>query len=174
MNSSFGLTARAIMLGLALILASFWGSASARDEVCVYDERDWKGDRFCTSESIGNLADEDWNDDIASLEVDEGLEVILYENANFRGRSVRVMEDVDHIRHGLDHEVSSMKIIRHGEEDHHGSRGDKPHNNYPASDGWQLQQFCNCQTQKRCYVKKTHSGHEVGECLFDCPSGCKG
>jgi len=162
------------VFGVALVLGMYGDEASARDEVCVYDEKDWKGDRFCTGESVPNLADEDWNDAIASIEVDEGVEVILYENADYKGRSVRVMEDADHIRHGLDHDVSSLEIVRPGEENHHQSRGDKPHTQYPAGDGWQLQQFCNCNTQKRCYVKKTNAGHEVGECLFDCPQGCKG
>ena len=64
------------ILSVLLILGLYSGLASARDEVCFYDQRDWKGDRFCTSESIRNLADEDWNDDIASIEVDEGIEVI--------------------------------------------------------------------------------------------------
>lgn len=75
------------ILSVLLILGLYSGLASARDEVYVYDQRDWKGDRFCTSESIRNLADEDWNDDIASIEVDEGIEVILYEDSNFRGQS---------------------------------------------------------------------------------------
>ena len=78
----------ASMLSVAMVLGMFGSPASARDEVCVYDERDWRGDRFCTAHSIRNLADEDWNDDIASIEVDEGLEVILYEHADYRGRSV--------------------------------------------------------------------------------------
>ena len=174
MNTSGNPLIRRAMLSVVLVLGLNSGPASARDEVCVYDHRGWKGDGFCTADSVGNLADEDWNDDIASIEVDEGMEGILYENANYQGRSVRVMEDADHIRHGLDHNVSSLEIVRPGEENHHQSRGDEPHTNYPASEGWQLQQFCNCQTQKRCYVKKTSGGHDVGECLFDCPQGCKG
>jgi len=133
------------ILSVLLILGLYSGLASARDEVCVYDQRDWKGDRFCTSESIRNLADEDWNDDIASIEVDEGIEVILYEDSNFRGQSLRVMEDADHIRHAR----------------------------YAASDGWKLQQYCNCKTNKRCYIRQANGKREVGECLFDCPQGCK-
>lgn len=174
MNTSTKPILIATMLGMTLILGLHWSPAQARDEVCVYDERDWKGDQFCTADSIRNLADEDWNDDIASIEVDQGIEAILYEHADYQGRSVRVMEDADHIRHGLDHEVSSLKIVRPGEENHHRSRGDKPHAHHPASQGWQLQQYCNCRTHKRCYVKKTNGGHKVGECLFDCPQGCKG
>jgi len=165
---------RVTIFSVVLVLGLYCGLASARDEVCVYDQKDWKGDRFCTEDSIRNLADEDWNDDIASIEVEKGTEVILYEDSNFRGRSVRVMEDADHIRHGLDHGVSSLEIIRPGHENHHQSRGDKPHVNYPADQGWQLQQYCNCRTKKRCYVRQTSAGREVGECLFECPQGCKG
>ncbi len=161
------------ILSVGLIFVFFSSLASAHDEVCVYDQEDYRGDRFCTSDSIRNLKDENWNDDIASIEVERGMEVILYEDSNFRGRSLRVMEDHDYIGHGLDHAVSSLEIIRPGHENHHQSRGDKPHVNYPSNDGWKLQQYCNCKTKKRCYVKQTSSGRQVGECLYDCPQGCK-
>ena len=175
MNTSINTPLKVTMLGMALILGLYWSPAQARDEVCVYDDRDFNGDRFCTGDSIRNLADEGWNDDIASIEVDRDVEVVLYEHADYQGRSVRVLDDADHIRNGLDHEVSSLKIIRPGGEDHHHrSTNHESHPQYPASQGWQLQQFCNCRTHKRCYVKKTGSGHEVGECLFNCPQGCKG
>ena len=68
---------KVIMLSAIFVLGSLCSQAFARDEVCVYDQRDWQGDRFCTSESIRNLSDEDWNDDIASIEVDQGVEVIF-------------------------------------------------------------------------------------------------
>lgn len=165
MNTLNNSLTKVIILCLVLVFGLYCGSASARDGVCVFDKEDWKGDRFCTEDSIRNLADEDWNDKIASIEVDQGIEVILYEDSNFRGSSVRVVEDADRIRHGLDHEVSSLEIIRPGDEN--------PHVSYPASQGWQLQQYCNCRTKKRCYVRQTSGGREVGECLFDCPQGCK-
>ncbi|MGI9535599.1 MAG: peptidase inhibitor family I36 protein [Desulfocapsaceae bacterium] len=174
MNTSTNPLIKGAMLSVLLIFGSFCSLASASDEVCVYDQTDWQGDRFCTEDSIRNLKDEGWNDDIASIEVDQGIEVILYEDSNFRGRSVRVMEDADHIRHGLDHAVSSLEIIRPGHENHHQSRGDKAHVSYPASQGWKLQQYCNCKTKKRCYVRQANGKREVGECLFDCPKGCKG
>ena len=173
MNTSITPFIKGTILSVVLVLGLSCGLASARDEVCVYDQRDWKGDRFCTTESIRNLADEGWNDDIASIEVDQGTEVILYEDSNFRGRSVRVMEDADHIRHGLDHEVSSIEILRPGHDNHHQSRGNQEHVKYPASKGWKLQQYCNCRTNKRCYVRNSDGKREVGECLFDCPKGCK-
>ena len=161
------------ILSVGLIFVFFSSLASARDEVCVYDEEEYRGDRFCTSDSIRNLKDENWNDDIASIEVERGMEVILYEDSNFRGRSLRVMEDHDYIGHGLDHAVSSIEIIQPGHENHHQSRGDKPHVNYPSNDGWKLQAYCNCKTKKRCYVRQANGKREVGECLYDCPKGCK-
>ena len=173
MNALIHHFTRVSILSTLLILGLLCGLASARDQVCVYDQRDWQGDRFCTSDSVRNLKDENWNDDIASIEVDQGVEVILYEDSNFRGRSVRVMEDADHIRHGLDHAVSSLEIIRPGHENHHQTRGDKEHVRYAASAGWKLQPLCNCKTNKRCYVRQAGGKREVGECLFDCPQGCK-
>ncbi len=173
MKTSINPLIRVTMLSLVLVFGLSCGLASARDEVCVYDQEDYRGDRFCTSDSIRNLKDENWNDDIASIEVERGMEVILYEDSNFRGRSLRVMEDHEYIGHGLDHAVSSIEIIRPGHENHHQSRGDKPHVNYPSNDGWKLQQYCNCKTKKRCYVRQAGGKREVGECLYDCPQGCK-
>ncbi len=173
MKTSINPLFRVTMLSLVLIFGLSCGLASARDEVCFYDQEDYRGDRFCTSDSIRNLKDENWNDAIASIEVERDMEVILYEDSNFRGRSLRVMEDHEYLGHGLDHAVSSIEIIRPGHENHHQSRGDKPHVNYPASQGWQLQQYCNCKTKKRCYVRQANGKREVGECLFDCPQGCK-
>lgn len=161
------------ILSVILLLGLSCSLAAARDSVCVYNQRDWQGDRFCTDDSIRNLADKGWNDEIASIEVDQGIEVILYEDSNFRGQSLRVMEDADHIRHGLDHEVSSIEIIRPGNENHHQSRGDAPNPRYAADQGWKLQPYCNCKTNKRCYVREAGGKREVGECLYDCPQGCK-
>ena len=112
METSINPLIKVTMLSLVLVFGLSCGLASAREEVCVYDQEDYRGDRFCTSDSIRNLKDENWNDDIASIEVDRDMEVILYEDSNFRGRSLRVMEDHDYIGHGLDHAVSSIEIIR--------------------------------------------------------------
>jgi len=54
---------RVTIFSVVLVLGLYCGLASARDDVCVYDQKDWKGDRFCTEDSIRNLADEDWNDE---------------------------------------------------------------------------------------------------------------
>ena len=90
MKTSINPLIRVTMLSLVLVFGLTCGLASARDEVCVYDQEDYRGDRLCTSDSIRNLKDKNWNDDIASIEVERDMEVILYEDSNFRGRSLRV------------------------------------------------------------------------------------
>jgi hypothetical protein len=176
--------------------------AFARDEVCFYDEPDYDGEHFCTSHSIRNLANDDWNDDISSMELYGDIEVVLFEHADYRGRSHHYTRDTGRIRGRLDNEASSLKIIGYGgyrwekenidrsqgrydweensydtgrsRSEYYKHSGESSNNhkvlNKESNDGWQLQQFCNCRTGKRCYVK----GHSVGQCVFQCPSGCKG
>ncbi len=50
MKNSINPLFRVTMLSLVLIFGLSCGLASARDEVCFYDQRDYRGDRFCTSE----------------------------------------------------------------------------------------------------------------------------
>ena len=69
----------------------------------------------------------------------------------------------------MDHNVSSIKIVSADGGGNDGNGDNALSNKYPASQGWQLQQYCSCKSGKRCYVR----GHEVGECVFECPSGCK-
>jgi len=159
----------AVMLSAALITGLYSNSASARDEVCVYEKKDYEGDEFCTAHSISNLAEVDWNDDISSIELRGDIEVILYKNADYRGKSTRLSGDTSHLRNGMDNKASSLKIVSADGGGNDGSAGNSLSNKYPANQGWRLQQYCSCNSGKRCYVR----GQEVGECVFECPSGCK-
>ncbi len=170
MNLYIKLPLMALMLSAALIAGLYSNSASAQNEVCVYDKKDYKGDEFCTARSIPNLADEDWNDDIASVEIRGNVEVILYENADYKGKSTRLSGDTSRLRGSMENNVSSIKIVSAGGDGGDAADGgDALSSMYPASQGWQLQQFCSCKTGKRCYVR----GTEVGQCVLACPSGCK-
>ena len=55
-----------------------------------------------------------------------------------------------------------------------GSAAGDGNKSYSPDDGWELQRYCNCRTNKRCYVRHHDGDREVGKCLFDCPHGCKG
>ena len=57
------------ILGMVLIFGTLIPDARARDEVCVYDTQDYKGEEFCTSRDISNLGDYGWNDKNSSVSV---------------------------------------------------------------------------------------------------------
>lgn len=45
---------------------------------------------------------------------------------------------------------------------------------FSERDGWELQPYCSCRTNKRCYVRTKPDGNtEYGPCQFDCPGGCR-
>ena len=45
---------------------------------------------------------------------------------------------------------------------------------FNAADGWMLQRYCSCLTEKRCYVRRRDDGvNEYGPCQYDCPEGCR-
>ena len=163
-------------LCLFILFCVHSNNANARDEVCVYEKKDYDGEEFCTTRSVANLDDYGWNDSISSVSVNGNAEVILYKNANFRGKSVQYSGDTSRLRGGMDNETSSLRIVVGGVVENTGSSsngGSNQSSQYPASEGWQLQTYCNCASGKRCYVRR-HSGQtEVGACTFECPSGCK-
>lgn len=165
------------ILCLPLLLTVYSHNANARDEVCVYDKKDYNGEEFCTTRSIPNLDDYGWNDSISSLSVNGNATVILYRNANFKGNSIQYSGDTSRLRGRMDNEVSSLRIVVGGVVENTGSSNSNSSGNqssqYPASEGWQLQTYCNCASGKRCYVRRRSGQTEVGACTFECPSGCK-
>ena len=159
-----------VVFYLGLFVGLFSSSAVARDEVCVYEDKDYKGDELCLSRSITNLADEGWNDAISSIEIHGNKEVILYEHADYKGKSLHLSGSTSNLRRGMDDNVSSIEIVGSNSSTQEvKDGGDTLSSKYPASQGWRLQQYCNCATGKRCYVR----GGEVGACIKECPSGCK-
>lgn len=45
---------------------------------------------------------------------------------------------------------------------------------FSAAEGWTLQKYCNCRTEKRCYIRQRSDGvQEFGPCQYDCPDGCR-
>ena len=167
------------ILCLSILLSVYSQNTNARDEVCVYEEKNYNGEEFCTTRSIANLEDYGWNDSISSLSVGGNANVILYKNANFRGKSIQYSGDTSRLRGGMDNEVSSLKVVVGGVEENTGTSSgssnnqSNPGSQYPASEGWKLQVYCNCASGKRCYVRRRSGQTEVGACIFECPSGCK-
>lgn len=159
------------VLSAFLISLAFTQNASARDEVCVYTKKDYEGEEFCTSRSVANLADYDLNDKISSLSVRGSAQAVLYKNADYRGKSVEYSGDVSRIGGGLDDEVSSLEVVIGGAPSN--SADNASSTLYPASEGWQLQAYCNCGSGKRCYVRQRNGQTEVGACVLECPNGCR-
>ena len=87
---------------MVLIFGTLIPDARARDEVCVYDKKDYKGEEFCTSRDIPNLGDYGWNDKISSISVNGDADLILYVNSDYKGKSIEYSGDVSRIRGGLD------------------------------------------------------------------------
>ena len=158
-----------LVLCLGLFASTFSTSAHARDEACVYDKKDYEGDELCLSKSVGNLADEGWNDAISSIEIHGDTEVILYEHADYKGKSLHLTGSASSLRRGMDDNVSSIEIVGTNGGDQSVTSDTALSRKYPASQGWRLQKHCNCASGKRCYVRNG----EVGACITECPSGCK-
>ena len=158
------------ILGIVLIFGTLIHDARARDEVCVYDKKDYKGEEFCTSRDIPNLDDYGWNNKISSVSVSGDADLILYKYSDYKGEYIEYSGDVSRIRGGLDNEASSLRIMTGGMA----ASGAADQNSlYLESEGWQLQPYCSCASGKRCYVRKRNGQREVGQCVFECPNGCK-
>ena len=160
-------------LGTVLVFGSIT-YAAARDEVCVYTEKDYEGEEYCTSKSVPNLDDYDLNDKISSLSVRGNATAVLYKNADYRGKSIEYTGDVSRIGGGMDDQASSLEVYAGGAAPSSSDGADAADGGqYPASQGWQLQTYCSCSSGKRCYVRKRNGQTEVGACVSECPSGCK-
>ena len=94
------------LLGLSGIFASAWASHrdDRRDEprVILYEHADYRGDSLVLypGDSIDNLSGQHFenggglNDSVSSIRVEGGAQVVVYENARFRGGAMRLTENV--------------------------------------------------------------------------------
>jgi hypothetical protein len=95
------------LLGLIGILTSAWASHrddDRRDEprVILYEHADYQGDSLVLypGDSLDNFSGQHYengtalNDSVSSIRVEGGAQVIVYENARFRGATMRLTENV--------------------------------------------------------------------------------
>ncbi len=95
------------LLGLGGLVAGGW--ASSRDEdhreeprVILYEHADFRGDSLVLypGDSIENFSGQHFqngnalNDGVSSIRVEGGAQVVVYENARFRGAAMRLSESV--------------------------------------------------------------------------------
>ena len=84
----------------------------AANEVIMYSECGFRGQakavRVGEHSKIDNLGFR--NDDLSSIQIPDGLEVIIYEDSKFRGAFARLNQDVECFDRSWDNAVSSIRV----------------------------------------------------------------
>src|SRR3954449_4710055 len=93
--------------------AQRWGHGDLpRQGACFYKDPNFRGEYFCTGagENIAAVP-EDMNDEISSMRVFGGAEVMLFKDVRFQGRSSRFETDIRNLKEvGWDDLISSIRI----------------------------------------------------------------
>ena len=85
------------------------GRPGRNDQVCFYEDNNFRGDSFCARpgerlRSLGN-----WNDEISSIRVRGNAEALVCQDNNFRGRCVVVTRDIRSLGSAND-QISSIRV----------------------------------------------------------------
>ena len=106
----------ACVLSIAHISPAFaqrWGRGDLpRQGACFYKDPDFRGEYFCV-EAGGTLSamPRDMNDEISSMRVFGGVDVTLFKDVRFQGRSSRFETDIRNLRQvGWDDIISSIRV----------------------------------------------------------------
>ncbi len=129
-----------LMIGVAGLLmasagvaeAQFRGGRTPRQGACFYKDANYRGAYFCADageelESMPSGA----NDEISSIRIFGGAEVVVYESRRFRGNSRAFTRDVSNLeRERLNDKISSVQVLGRsftgGRPPFGGGRGDNP------------------------------------------------
>jgi peptidase inhibitor family I36 len=129
-------SAMAVLAG-ALVLAASpnawaqrWGRADfPRDGVCFFEDANYRGDYFCVraGEDLSFIP-RDMNDRISSMRIFGRVEVTVFTDARFDGRSERLRNDVPNFkRGGFNDAISSLRVRRpEGDRGFFGGRREDP------------------------------------------------
>jgi hypothetical protein len=121
--------------GLALLMAApnaaaqRWGrERTPRDGACFYRDADFEGDYFCVASGEGlRSIPSGMNDRISSMRLFGRVDVTVYRDRNFNGRSLRLTRDVRNLkREGWNDTISSLDVQR--------PRGGRPDFRRPSED----------------------------------------
>jgi hypothetical protein len=85
-----------------------------REGACFYEHADFRGDYFCVRDSdrVTSIP-RGMGDEISSVRVLGGSEVVVFRDPNLRGRSARFVRDVANLKSaGWNDEISSLDIVR--------------------------------------------------------------
>jgi hypothetical protein len=89
-----------------------------RDGACFYKDADFKGEKFCLpkGDRMGQLPP-GFNDSISSVRLYGRVSVVVYQNSNFGGPSLRLSDDCANLRsyqvrpgHSWNDQVSSIEV----------------------------------------------------------------
>src|SRR5262245_23927291 len=112
------LTTAGVAIGVLIASAAAasdqkWGyGPTPRSGACFYKDKDFNGDYFCarSGESIREMSD-GMNNKISSIRMFGGVEVLIYQDSKFEGRSGRYNYDVrDLKREGWNNLISSFRV----------------------------------------------------------------
>ena len=87
-----------------------WGRPSfPRDGACFYRDTNYRGDYFCTDQDISVLPN-GMNDQITSIRTFGNVEVTIYQEGRFRGRSTQLRGDVRNVGDDWNDKISSVRV----------------------------------------------------------------
>jgi Peptidase inhibitor family I36 len=103
----------AILILTSPVLAQQWGTGPVpREGVCFYRDADFRGEYFCASrgETLSRVPS-DMNDRISSIRIFGRVEVTVFKDREFDGRSTRFNSDVrDLADEGWNDRISSIRV----------------------------------------------------------------
>jgi len=116
---------------------SRWGRPSVpRDGACFYRDQNFEGEYFCTTagQDIASLRGMD--DQITSIRVFGNVQVTLFREDGFRGRSAALQGDVRNVGDDWNDKISSISVRRaYGRDRDSGRYGDRDANRDRDRDG---------------------------------------
>ena len=106
----------ACVLSIAHVSPAFaqrWGHGQLpRQGACFYKDPDFRGEYFCADAGANiNAVPDDMNDEISSMRVFGGVDVTLFKDVRFQGRSSRFETDIRNLKQvGWDDLISSIRV----------------------------------------------------------------
>lgn len=91
-----------------------WGRPSLpRDGACFYRDKDYRGEYFCAEAGQDiPVMPNGMNDGITSIRTFGNVEVTIYRDGRFRGRSTDIRGDVRNVGDDWNDEISSIRVRR--------------------------------------------------------------
>jgi hypothetical protein len=124
------------VLGVAILLSAAsagaqprWGRPTVpRDGACFYRDQNYRGEYFCTDagRDIAVLP-EGMNDEITSIRTFGHVQVTIYKEGRFRGRSTELRGDVRNVGDDWNDRISSVRVRSAGRDHDQDRDRDRDH-----------------------------------------------